>query len=143
MDSVRESIFLAIQNVLKGVSGIGDVKRGELDALEILVYPAASVMPGADNVVEYLNTRIDRQLTIYTFLWIKTQGNIAVEIEAFLPKVQQAMVADHTLGGWVIDITEVSVHEPFPLSEETTDAGVILEHAVIYRVNRQDPYSQV
>ena len=146
-DSIRELIFAALETVLRSIPGIGDVTRGKLDPLSVRSHPAACVAPGTDTVVEYLGTLVDRQLTVYTFLWIKSQTNIDKEIEAFLPKVQKALAAqgepDQRLGGLVKDITETAVHEPLPLNDDETDAGVILEHAVIYRVARLDPYSQI
>lgn len=145
MESVRERIFVAIENILKTVSGIGTVTRGKIDPLEILDYPAAFPSPGQDAVVKMdIGTFIDRQLTVYTMLWIKEQGTgrgIHQVIEEFLPLVQKALAADYTLGGLTLDFAETTVHEPF-LSEAETEAAVILEHAAIYRVNRLDPYSQ-
>lgn len=141
-DAHREKIFTALENVLKGVQGIGDVRRGKIDPLSINNYPAAFVLPGGDTVVEFIGNKILRELTAFTFLWIRTQENIHITLEAILPKVQQALAADHTLGGLTIDVTEVSVHEPFPLNELESEAGVVLEHLVRYRVLREDPFIQ-
>ncbi len=144
MNSVREQIFIAVETELKEVAELKHVTRGKIDPLMIPDYPACFIVPGGDVVTEDLNNAcLDRDLTVFLFLWIKTQSPFVHKaIEEILPKVQQKMVADYTLGGLTIDIQETNVHEPFPLSENQTEAGVVLEYAVRYRVNRSNPYSQ-
>jgi hypothetical protein len=143
-DSVREQIFAAIETELKEVAELKHVTRGKIDPLMIPDYPACFIVPGGDTVTEDTNNALyDRQLTVFLFVWIKTQSPFVHKaIEEIIPKVQQKMVADYTLGGLIIDIQETNVHEPFPLNETQTEAGVVLEFAVRYRVNRFNPYSQ-
>ena len=142
--SVREQIFAAIETELNEVAELKHVTRGKIDPLTIPDYPACFIVPGGDVVTEDLNsTFLDRELTVFLFIWIKTQSQfVHSAIEEILPKVQQKMVADYTLGGLTIDVQETNVHEPFPLTENQTEAGVVLEYAVRYRVNRANPYSQ-
>lgn len=141
--SIRERIWEAIAAILAAVPGIGTVGRGYLDPLSIQSYPAACVSLGADRVVKMdLGDFIDRELTVYSALWIKSQSNVVVTLETFLPKVQRALAADYTLDGLVKDFAEVAAHEAMPMGEEQSDAGIIIEHIAIYRVNRLDPYSQ-
>ena len=144
MNSVREQIFAAIEVELKEVAELKYVTRGKIDPTAIPDYPACFIVPGSDNVVEDLNSVfLDRELIVFLFLWIKTQSPFVHKvIEEILPTVQQKMVADYTLGGLTIDVQESNVHEPFPLTESQTEAGVVLEYAVRYRVNRSNPYSQ-
>ena len=143
-DSIRELIFAAVETELKEVTELKYVTRGKIDPLTIPNYPACFIVPGGDAVVEDLNSAfLDRELIVFLFLWIKTQSPYVHKvIEEILPHVQQKMVADYTLGGLTIDIQESSVHEPFPLTENQSEAGVVLEYAVRYRVNRSNPYSQ-
>jgi hypothetical protein len=143
-NSVREQIFAAIETELKEVAELNYVTRGKIDPLRIPNHPACFVVPGGDVVTEDTNNvRYDRELTVFLFLWIKTQSPFVHKaIEEVLPKVQMKMVEDYKLGGLTIDVQETNVHEPFPLTEDQTEAGVVLEYAVRYRVNRFNPYSQ-
>jgi hypothetical protein len=145
-DSIRELIFQALERTLKTVPGIGEVRRGKIDPLEIQRYPAAFPFPGADTIIEQsLGDIMDRQMVVYTFLWIRTQNNIIKEIEAFLPRVQKILAADHQLGfglgGPVKDFHETAVHETL-YDEDSPDAAVIIESLCTYRVKRNDPYIQ-
>lgn len=142
MDSVREQIFAAVEVVVTAVEEIGQVSRGKVDPLAIQRYPAAFIMPGFDSVTEYMGDFIDREMQLFLFLWFHTEVDIHKSIEAFLPKVQMAMAADYTLGGLTKDLTETAVDQPFPLSDDQNDAGVMIEYRTIYRVRRTDPYSQ-
>lgn len=142
MDSVREKIFGAVKTKTEVIDGIGQVSRGKIDPLSINRYPALFILPGFDQVNEYLGEFIDRELQLFLFLWFHVELDIHKAIEAFLPKVQQTMAADHTLGGLTKDLTESAIDQPFPLSDDQNDAGVMIDYRVIYRVRRTDPYSQ-
>lgn len=140
-DSIRERIFAAVETVMLAVDGIGQVSRGKIDPLAIQRYPAAFILPGADLVTEELNTLLTRDLQVFIFLWIRAQVDIHKVVEVVLPKVQQAMVADNTLGGLTIDVTETEVQQPFPLSEDQSEAGLVIDYAIKYRVRRDNPYA--
>lgn len=139
-DSRRETIFKKIEVILQAIDGIGDVGRGKIDALEIQRYPAAFVYPGADNVSEYLGDYIDRDMEVFIFGWQKAQTDIALEVEAFLPKVQAALAAAWTLTGSAIDLSETGVSERI-LTEDQTEGGFIINYNCKYRLKRSDPYS--
>jgi len=139
-DSIREQVFQAVQSTLEAIDGIGQVSRGKIDPLAINRYPAAFIMPGFDGVTDDLNTVITRDLQVFVFLWFAAQVDIHLTMEAFLPLVQQAMAADHTLGGVAIDLSETSIDAPFPLNDEQTQAGIVMEFAVKYRTLRSNPY---
>jgi len=141
-DSVRQQIFIAIETMLQAVDGIGQVSRGKIDPLVIQNYPAAFIMPGYDQVADEMNTLITRDMQVFVFLWFRSQIDIHLTLEAFLPKVQQTVAADHTLGGKTIDINETAIEQPFPLNDEQTEAGVVMELRVLYRTRRDNPYLQ-
>jgi len=139
-NSLREQIFMAFKTVIEGVDGIGQVSRGKIDPLAINRYPAAFILPGLDQVSEDLNTLVTRDMQVFLFLWFFVQVDIHLAMEAFLPKVQQAVADDYTLGGVVIDISETAIEAPFPLSDDQTQAGVVMEFLVKYRTRRDNPY---
>lgn len=141
-DSLRERIFQAVNTILENVDGIGEVLRGRGIMTDINRYPAAWALPGTDDVTDYLGDSIDRDLNLRIYLEFYSEKDIHADIEAFLPKVQQAMVADHTLGGLVIDCNEDGVAEPFPLNDQQTMAGVVVDYSIKYRVKRLNPYQQ-
>jgi hypothetical protein len=132
---------MAIEAKLKTVDGIGTVSRGKMDPLQINFYPSAHLFAGGDTVNEFIGNTIMRQLTIFTYGWIRTQNNIHKTLETFIPKIQKELAQDHTLGGLTIDFTEVNIDEPL-INTDETEALVLFEHQVLYRVLRTDPYVQ-
>lgn len=145
-DSVREIIFRAVEATVRNVPGIGLVTRARIDPMQINNYPACMIDPGADNVVqEDLNVYLTRQLTVVLSLWVRSQTDIHIEVETFIPKVQQTMSADFRLGlgsqGPLLDFSEQAVSEPFPLDAYENDAGIVMEYIALYRVRRDNPYS--
>lgn len=141
-DSIREQIFQKIEDALQDVPELGTVTRGKIDPMAIQKYPACFIVPGADSVTEYMGDLVDREMTVNLFLWIRTQTNIHKELERVLPAVQKKMVADNTLGGKTIDVTEIQAGEPFPMVEDQSEAGIVIEYRTLYRVKRTDPYAQ-
>lgn len=132
---------MALEAVLNAIVGIGTVSRGKMDPLMIQRYPSAHLFAGPDQIVESISHIITRNMTVYTYAWVKTPENVHKTLEAWLPKIQQALAADHTLGGLTIDVNEINVDEPMVNAGET-EALVLIEHQVTYRVDRQDPYQQ-
>jgi hypothetical protein len=143
-DSIRERIFQAVEAKLNEVTIIKYVTRKKINPLNIPDYPAVFIVPGRDPVTEDINNALlDRELTIFLFLWIKTQSDdIHKHLEAILPYVQQKMSSDNTLGGLIIDLQEEEVGDPIPLNDAQTESGVVLPYQIRYRVNRFNPYSQ-
>lgn len=142
-DSAREQILDALVVVVKGVAGVGDVSRGKIDPLDIRRYPAAFIVPATDPAQHLLNDVLDRLWDVSLFLWIKTQGDQSETQETFIAKVKKVMAADNTLGGRVHDITEGVTHQPFPLTEDMTETGIVIEYTINYRTPRTDPYTLV
>lgn len=139
-DSKREVIFKRIEVILKGIQGVGDVSRGKIDALAIQKHPALFIYPGFDDVTEELNTLRTRDMEVFIFGWQRAQKDIALEIEAFLPKVQRAIATDYNLGGAAIDFKETGISERI-LTEDNLEGGFILNCSCQYRVLRSDPYN--
>jgi hypothetical protein len=139
-DSRRETVFKKVETILNTVTGIGTVSRGKIDATAIQRYPAAFIYPGFDDVEEWLGDYIDRNMEVFIFGWCAAQSDVIPEIEAFLPKIQQALAADHTLTGTVIDFNETGVSERI-LTEEQTEGGFIINYQCKYRVRRDNPCS--
>ncbi len=138
--SRREMIFEKVVMVLETIQGVGQVTRGKIDALSIQRYPAMFVYPGVDEVTDYLGDYIDRNMEVFVFAWLKAQSDVALELETFLPKAQQALAVDHTLTGTVIDFNESSVSERL-LTDDQGEGGFIINYDCKYRVLRTDPYS--
>lgn len=139
-DSKRETIFKKIEVILKAIQGVGDVSRGKIDALAIQKYPALFIYPGFDDVEEENNTLRTRNMEVFIFGWQRAQKDIALEIEAFLPKVQKALAPDYNLSGSAIDFKETGISERI-LTEDNLEGGFILQCACKYRVLRADPYA--
>lgn len=139
-DSQREKIFGAIKTLLINVDGMRRIYRGKVDPTSIEV-PSAQIVPGFDQVAETVGTLLTRDLQVFVVVYVSAQSEILAGLEAFMAKVQQAMTADHKLGGAAIDITETAAAEVFPANALETVAGVILEYQVLYRVSRTNPYS--
>ena len=142
MNSVRENILSEIETILKAIPGIGNVARGKIDALDVQQFPAAFIVTGSDDADELFTGILDRTLTVLIFLWVKTEDGQPELLETWLATIKAAMVADLTLNNTCHYITEAQTHEPFPLNEEMTEAGVMVEYAVRYRTPLADPYTQ-
>lgn len=139
-DSRRERIFKQLETTLKAIQGVGDVTRGKIDATTLQRNRSLALYPGADEVADYLGDSIDRTMEVFVFAWCMAQTDVTAEIEAFLPVVQKALAADHTVNGLAIDLNEDSVSERI-LTEQQTEGGFIVNLSCRYRVRRDDPYS--
>lgn len=141
-DSIREQIFKKVEANLRDIVGIGEVHRGKLGILSLVRTPAVLIVPGDDDVTEEVNTLVTRDLNISLLLWEATESNPHEIIEAFIPKIQVAMTADHTLGGLAIDVSPGDVAGIVPLSPEGNEVGAPMFFTVKYRTKRNDPYTQ-
>ena len=141
-NSVRENILAEIETILKAIPGIGNVTRGKIDALDVQLFPAAFIVTGGDDATELFTGILDRTLAVLIFLWVKTEAEQPESLETFLAQIKAAMVADLTLNDTCHYLTEGPTHEPFPLNEEMSEAGIMVEYYVRYRTPLADPYTQ-
>lgn len=144
--TVRQRIVDALDALLRAVQDGGnplfvDVLRGDLESIDNALVPIISIDWGTEEMTELLNGCSEYEVP--TFFHFRYRGQRGLdEHDAYLyylGLVQQAVLADHNLGGLTIDIKEDSNAHTI-IGVEDVIPGGMLAVIVKYRTRLHNPY---
>ena len=128
--SKREQIMQALVTALAGTTGVGTrVFRSRSQALTRDESPSVVVMPVQEQAVEDAIGQIDARLTVQVAVY--QRGNVPDSLaDATVESAFAKVMADETLGGLAIDITEDGTSWDF--DEADTDAVWIAMNFIVW-----------
>lgn len=144
--TVRQRITDALDTILDGMQDGGsdvwsNVYRGDLESIDNVTIPAVSIDWGTEEMIELLNGCSEYEVPVFFHFRFRGQRGLD-EHDVFLyylGLLQQAVLADHNLGGLTIDIKEDSNAHTIIGIEDVLPGG-LLAVIVKYRTRLHNPY---
>lgn len=137
MASKRELIMQAVKAALTGTSGVGSrVYRSRADKFGAAEAPAINIMPDSEDPTENTIGKVDAKLNIEVQVYHRSSTTPPDEqADSVVEEVFSRLMADSTLGGLAVDISETGTNWDFDESDRTA-LLVRMRFAIWYRHNR-------
>lgn len=144
-ESIKEKILQDIEATLRGITlaagyanDIGSVERGMVSPVEIQAFPAALIIPTADNPEAGPSSVKRRAFSLSLRLWVAVHKEASSHLESFIADVERAMMVDPRRGALAFDTEEGNTTYLY-LVEKEAQAGGEIEYTIYYRTQIGDP----
>lgn len=137
MATKREQIMQAVMAALSGTTGVGSrIYRSRADKFSASEAPALNVLPDNEDPAEYTTGKVDAKLAIEVQVYHRSSSTPPDQLaDPVVEDVHARMMADSTLGGLAIDISENGTSWDFDESDRT-QLLVRMRFVIWHRHNR-------
>ena len=105
--SQRESIMAAVVKKLSGTSGVGaNIFRSRTDPITAAETPALVLLPESETISENTNGAVDARLLFVVDVHARAEASADKTADATCASVHSKLMADPTLGGLAVDLSE-------------------------------------
>jgi hypothetical protein len=131
--SKREQIMAAVVTALAGTTGVGSrIFRSREDALAAAESPSLLVMPESEDPSELTIGYVEKRLRISVGVYARAVSSPDSAADATAQSVHAKLLADPTLGGLAVDLSEGATDWDFDQADQTS-VMVNMRFVVWYR----------
>ena len=132
--SLREQLLQVVVTRLTTAIAPVPVHRSPTVALTREQAPALLLFPDSDEVIDRPNDRVERQLTLRVLALVR---GTETEADALLVATHSALMADTTLAGLALDLTELDSEWELEDADNGA-ASIATRYAIRYRTLKHD-----